>query len=102
MATLLVPDWLLVFAAYAVAYGFWYKEVVSLIYNAVYGMNYYNGCAFVAAALALSVLVSNLAIALSLSTSTPILSEPLLLLPFVGSLLLELPLLYFFAKCFLG
>jgi len=102
MATLVVPDWLLVFLAYATAQALWYRSLVSLVLNLVYGMGQKSGCWFVALALGLTVALFNSVVALSLVTSTPPLADPLLLIPFLGSLLLELPLLYFFVQCLVG
>jgi len=101
MATLLVPDWLLVFLAYLTAQLMWYRSLVTLIYNLVYGMGQRSGCWLVAASLGLVITIFNLSVAASLVTSTSPLSDPLLLLPLIGSLLLELPLLYLFLQCLL-
>ncbi|HIH90523.1 hypothetical protein [Ignicoccus hospitalis] len=101
MAVLLIPDWLLVFSAYLTAQAFWYRGVTSLIYNLVYGMNYKSPCAFVVAALTLTIAVFNSTAALALASGAH-LAEPLILFPLLGSFVLELPLLYLFLQCFVG
>ncbi len=100
MSILYIPEWLLAFLAYAVAYGVWYKSVTSLVMNAVYGMGARGGCWFVLEALALDVILFNLSLVLASVTGVSVWSSPLLLFPFLGSLLSELPLLYLFFKCF--
>ncbi|NPA84853.1 MAG: hypothetical protein GXO07_02475 [Crenarchaeota archaeon] len=99
MAVLVVPDWLLVFLAYASAQAFWYRALASLIINLVYGMNQKSGCWFLALALGLAVALFNTALLLSMVTLTSPLAEPLLLFPLLGALVLELPLLYLFVDC---
>ena len=98
MASLVIPDWLLAFLAFLSAQLFWYRALASLIYNLVYGMGYKDPCAFVFAALGLLIVIFNSACSLILTSGASPL-DPLLLLPLLGSLLLELPLLYLLVQC---